>query len=354
MINIVTCICVDKDDNDESIYPQMNYRTSHQRRLIYWKCAAVSFATSIRCNPGVKHILYTNDHAVVRYKGRDLRAFLTDIGVEIRYLPFEIFKPAPGLSNKFRNAFYKLDVISELGRYENEYNVLLDSDCVWVKNSLSFFQSLDQEKLLVYDCYQRTDPYEKRSGLNQMELGEVFNRIDPAYPVMAPIHYGGEIIGGKGKLFREISDQMHQLFRHIIQTYGNNPPSFSNGNTIFDYDEYITSYVYNKMPEKLIDARDFINRMATPFQGDSLATLNHTIWHLFAEKKLGFMFLFKKVFNPKSNFWKIPTNKLDEYVGKHMGVPKRVSKAEEYLVQAYKAWYALQFIIRQKLRKLSF
>lgn len=144
----------------------MNYRTSRQRRLIYWKCAAVSFATSIRCNPGIRHILYTNDLAPVRYKGRDLRTFLTDMGIEIRYLPFEVFKPLPGLSKKFKNAFYKLDVIRELGKFVNQYSIVLDSDCVWVKNNQSFFQSLDQEKLLVYDCYQHKDPYEKRSGLN--------------------------------------------------------------------------------------------------------------------------------------------------------------------------------------------
>ncbi|QHT70291.1 hypothetical protein GXP67_28385 [Rhodocytophaga rosea] len=354
MINIVTCICVDKDDKDESVYPRMNYRTSQQRRLIYWKCAAVSFATSIRCNPGIRHILYTNDHTAVRYKGHDLRAFLTDLGVEIRYLPFEIFKPFPGVSKKFRNAFYKLDVISELGKHENEYNVLLDSDCVWVKNSLSFFQAIDHEKLLVYDCYQRTDPYEKRSGLNRMDLGEMFNRIDPAYPVAAPIHYGREIIGGNGRMFREISNQMHQFFRHVLQTYGNDPPRFPNGNSIFDYEEYVTSFVYNKMPDRLIEAGDLIHRVAAPYQKNSLAAMNYTIWHLLAEKRLGFMFLFKKVFDLKSAFWKIPLDNLDEYISKHMGVSRRKSVIEKYLVRVYKAWYAAQFIVRRKLRKLSF
>ncbi len=108
------------------------------------------------------------------------------------------------------------------------------------------------------------------------------------------------------------------------------------------------------MPDKLIDAKDFIRRMATPLEETSLKNINFTIWHLFAEKKMGFMFLFDKVFNQKSAFWKTPLDKLDEYIGRVMRVAHRKSAMDNLYIKMYKAWYAIQFIVRQKLRKLSF
>ena len=43
-------------------------------------------------------------------------------GVEIRYLPFEVFNPPKKFSSKLKLAFYKLDVIKDLGKENNGHS----------------------------------------------------------------------------------------------------------------------------------------------------------------------------------------------------------------------------------------
>src|SRR3954465_11319456 len=93
------CICVDEDKRDNTIqYLSIPNQNGNQRRIIYWRCAVVSFATSVRCNPQVRHALYTNDPHPVLINGGDAKEKLREMGVEVKIIPFEVFKPPMGFS----------------------------------------------------------------------------------------------------------------------------------------------------------------------------------------------------------------------------------------------------------------
>lgn len=100
------------------------------------------------------------------------------------------------------------------------------------------------------------------------------------------------------------------------------------------------------------EAGGFIKRIQTSLENNEAMPedLHLTVWHLFAEKKMGFVFLFNKVIDKNSAFWKVPMDLFNSYIGKYMGVPARKSPLEIALLKAYKGWSSLLYLIGKNLK----
>lgn len=350
-MNIVTSICVDEDikDNDV-IYPATHGASGNQRKIIYWKCVGVFFATSIRCNPTAKHILYTNDENPVIIKGIDLKQFLVELGVEIRYVPFRHFKPPAGYSKVFKNAFYKLDVMRELGmEEENEQSLLLDSDCVWTKQNNELLKLLNSHDVLLYDVYKSDQGTKGKFHEVRLKLGKLYKEIYPEYPKTEPTQFGGEFVAANSKNFKVMADLMEEAFNLIISKFKDHPLRLNQDRRIFDGMEFLTSYVYNSMPLEYFNAKDFISRIwnALKFSNTSKEDMRLTIWHMPSEKTQGFPLLYKQIVNKNSRFWRTPIDKFDVYLGKYLGVPKQFVK-ERYVMLLKKLFEAIKRKIIKK------
>jgi hypothetical protein len=321
------CICVDEDKHDNNIqYLSIPDQNGNQRRIIYWRCAVVSFATSIRCNPQVRHILYTNDPHPVLINDVDAKEKLQELGVQVKVIPFEAFKPPMGFSQNFKNAFFKLDVIKQLSLENDTHNLLLDLDCVWIRSAENLINSIESGLLLLYDNYEMTDPLKKIHGMSMAEMGKVYQEIDPNYPTPYPILFGGEFIAGSNHHFRRITNDLTAAFHQILENYPQQPPMFCHQQSIFDNDEYLTSFVYNRMEMSWTNAKQYIRRINTDMSYSSArpSDMDLTIWHLLDEKTQGFPLLYKEVINSKSFFWKVPLDKLSQYLGGYLGIPDNV------------------------------
>jgi hypothetical protein len=324
MINIVTSICVDQEEGDENvIYPSTLGASKNKRRLIYWKCAAALLATSKRCNPKARHILYTNDKNEVKIGSFDLRGYLKEIGVEVIQLPFRHFVPPSGYSLSFKNAFYKLDVIKAMGDLENDYSILLDSDCVWTKPSEEFINQITSENILLYNVYFESKPGEVYYDV-RLALGKIYKEIDPTYPDPAPIQYGGELISGKATHLRVIAHKMKEVFDTVVKRYKAGPPVFFRESSLFDGDEFLSAFVLNNMPFKKVEANKYLKRIWNTFRVSTVKPedMDLVIWHMPFEKTQGFPLLFKEVINKNSEFWSVPIDQFNVYLGQYLGVPK--------------------------------
>lgn len=335
-MNIVTSICVDEDEKDlDVIYPATLGASGDQRKIIYWKCVAVFFATSVRCNPTAKHILYTNDRHPVIIKGADLKVFLTGLGVDIRYVPFKHFKPPVGYSKIFKNAFYKLDVMRELGmEEENEYSILLDSDCVWTKHNSNIVDLFKSGEVLLYDMYQSyKNPTKGKFYEVRVKLGKLYKEVNPNYPKMEPTQFGGEFVGALNKNFKVMADLIHEAFILILASFKDPDLKLDDGRRLFDGMEFLTSYVYNSMPLKYFNAKDFISRIWTSLKFSNATPEDRrlTVWHMPSEKTQGFPLLYDKIVNKNSKFWNVPVEEFSTYLGGYLGVPKQYT-SQRYLM----------------------
>jgi hypothetical protein len=350
-LTIVTSICVDviTEQGEKILYPQLKNINPQERKAIYWKCVFLFFATSYRCNPTVSHLLLTNDTEDVIIDGVDIKAKLQEWGVEIKILPFEAFNPPKGYSNRFKNAFYKLDVIKYLGEsVPDGYYLLLDSDCLWVRKNDSLIQeTVSEDFLILYDVdILGHDPSKKLQGMERKDVRKIFDRIEPGYPDISPILFGGEVIGGTKANLKKVADELMNAFQYILRTYKNESevPAFPNQRNIFSGMEYFTSMVYNRLTIPWKDASFFMRRVWTAFKYTDVqkTDLNLTLWHMPAEKNQGFIKIFRHAIRPNSKFWKTDLNKFHQYLGLYCGVPlsyfnpKRFSIVVKKIVSKFK------------------
>ena len=328
MYNIVTVICVDTERADGTIiYPMMSVQDGELRRRTFWRLSTVLLCSSLRCNPDKHHILFTNDRKKLRIDGTDPRQYLQDRGVEIRYVPFELFRLPSGLSRYFKNIYYRLDVWRCLGE-EAGPSIVLDSDCLWTRPNRALDEQILSGRLLLLDNYKRKDPFlASPHNLSMSDMGLLYKQIDPSYPTAFPIWYGGELTAASGPVFAELSASLLDLHRFLVTQAQEHQQMFvfSNGSTMFDNDELYTNFVFNRGKLPIMDISDSAKRMWTLDSLNNITDndLDLTLWHLPGEKETGLFLLFNEATNGNSGFWNVPIEEFPRYLGRYTGVPQR-------------------------------
>ncbi|WP_158860059.1 hypothetical protein [Lunatibacter salilacus] len=337
MYNIVTCISVDQDKTGGKVkYPNIGTENKN-RKHVYWRCAYTFCAASVKVNPEKKHIVVTNDLEEIIIDNINVKDELAGLGVTIIYLDFDRFDPGKH-SMRFRNAFYKLQVIERLAQ-ETLPSLLLDSDILWHKKDVVLDDIMSSgEYLVLQDTYQRSNkPLEKLHNISMKDMGDLYRLIGiQGYNQPYPIWYGGELIGGSPQTLGKVAKNILELLNYCKEEDNKgNKFLFPNGNSIFDGDEFISSYVYNSMDVKIYDSYNrHIKRLWTAevYNNVSEGDENIPIWHLISEKGTGLKQLFYESVNPDSEFWNCTD--FTEYLGKYVGIPKRNFKDKSSTVKS--------------------
>lgn len=342
-MNIVTSLCVDEDGQEASRYAQLLDMQAEQRRRVYWQCVVVFFASSVRCNPGARHLFFTNDQAPAGWRGLDYRAFLARIGVEIRLLPFTSFVPPPGFSTDFRNGFYKLEVLQALADPAlGPSSVLFDSDCVWTRPVPELARRLEtSNQLLLLDVQAGSTPDDQVAGLSRRAIGALYREIYPGYPAAVPTFFGGEVVGGSQATLAALLADLQATWQHLQRAYPAAPPRFSTQESIYDGDEYVMNLVYNRRPWPWLDASPYLRRIWTSHRYTNVLPTDAALplWHLPSEKLQGLPVLCRQALNPASDFWRVPLAGFGTYLGRYLGLtawaPQRLLALSTKLPRAW-------------------
>ncbi len=307
---------------------------------MYWQCVFTFCWSSTRTNPGIQHLVYTNDEEICTIAGVSIQGALEDMGVEIVHLPFEEFDPGDR-SRKFRNAFYKLEVVKGMSGLAAP-SLLVDSDCLWHKASSDLDDSMLQgDRLLLQDTYQRSSSPELREphNVSMLDFGDLYRRIDPAYSTDRPIWYGGEIIGGTPEILARVSGSYSALFSELMSRPAADL-NLANGDTIFDNDEYFSSFVFNNGDYDILDTWGrFSARVETryPRRRTNSGLRDIPVWHLPYEKTRGLSALFSAVIHGQLDDAR--KEDLTSTLGGYVGAPRRTISRQTDAVDLAK-WLA--------------
>jgi len=312
-------MCCDRE-GEESIYPQaqgLNVKSSSADfQSIYWQCAVVFFASSVRNNPSANHILCTNAEKLPNLGNFNMEDFFAQIGVKVAQLPFSYKHPLEYFP-AFRSTYFKFDIVKYLknNSESNDICLSLDSDCVWVNSVDRMIEAIEKNGIATYERYYQED--EAINGLNRLEMQKIYHEL--GYKIEQPPRYfGAEFIGSTGANVKKLSEEIDEIWNISLER-------FAQGKSKFNTEEQMLSYIYNKQGYAPGTANPYLERIwtAAQFYTASKSNFKLDVWHLPAEKAKGITRLFLEVSNSKSLFWTLPVGEeFMKYAAGYLGIPK--------------------------------
>jgi hypothetical protein len=309
-----------ESEGDESTYPQVHGRSSSQAfQATYWRCVALFFASSHRHHPHAKHLLFTNVENLPSVSGVDMGVLLERLGIEVVRLPLTFATPQ-GHFHAWRNQFYVFDITAYLAQRvaDRDAILLLDSDCVWIRNADAIHEALDRDGLLTYVISFPIDWIE--SGLTREDMRAISSDL-LRREVRNPLEYcGGEFLAATGAELRRLQSEVVTTWNELLARY-------ADGKKVFNEEAQLLSHVYEKLGCPLGNGNPFVRRIWTGSFGAFNTALPYdlglVVWHLPLEKKFGIRRLFPAVADPASRLWStVVGDELRDYLGANLGVPR--------------------------------
>jgi hypothetical protein len=317
LMRIATSVCV-ADSADAILYPQLQGLDSNTRADVYWRCAAALLASLRRTNPEVELFL-VSDVDVATAAPAPMPTLLDRLQVTTVHLKFETFLPPAHASRKFRNNFYKLDVLSYLaGLPDAPPTLLLDSDVIALR-PLNGISAQCADGLVVYHPY--------RDGRTDQRSRDLLPIVKPLFADLGQLNYvGGESIGGPTQHLQHLSRLLESGYLRATELAATDQlPRLVTGDCVFDNDEYLLTGALSMLETTVSEISPWLRRIHTNtrFYDARPSDVDLELWHLPGEKTRGFRPLYDAVTNPASWFWHAGDEDFRRRAGQLLGVPTR-------------------------------
>jgi len=301
-----------------TFFPQLGTLShSPDAKNVYWRCAVAFYASSLRLNPTIKHVFFTNTELPI-VDGLDIAKIFEQWSIELIKLEISHRLPQDSVAS-WGNQFYIFDILNYL--VENPIAgiaIILDSDVIWLKPVSEMLEEIAKEGALTYRM--GLNEYPKNcliNGRSREQLAEFFSANGGG--IVETIDYnGGEIYAARQDVTERIATRAKTLWPKIAAGARNAPLE----------EAHFLSLLYALENIQQGTANRFIKRMWTTFKHNNLSPddVNLVIWHLPAEKKTGFGDLFLEIVasppDRRSNPMRIDALEITNYA-RLMGFPRR-------------------------------
>ncbi len=334
-----------EQSGEESFYPQVAELSSSQKfQEVYWRCVVSQFASSIRNNPGCKHIFFTNvpkDFLPI-VDGVRLGDFMQKHDIEVVNL--DLAYPTPeNFYHEWRSQFYVFGIFDWIiANHSNDDNVylLLDSDCAWVRSGEKLTAETRQAGTLIYEIPYTEDHVAQ--GLTRLDMKDIYEEMLGKEIDIVPPYIGGEIQCFDLKTMKLLMKDYPEVWEQTLQRHFEGKKKFTN-------EAFVLSYLFFKNGFVEDTLHTYIRRIWTVDHHYTAekADLDLTIWHLPTEKKYGFKRMFDDIMNPASRFYSIQpgSNEWIMYCAELMQIPER-SLARKIKSQLREVKNRLQYALK--------
>lgn len=313
---VISCWFVADAASEATYFPQIGIQSdSPDAHKIYWRCIICFYVTSLAVNPQSRHVFFTNV-ALPMVDGLDVAALFAQWGVETVTMPVRHRLPANTVS-AWGNQFYVLDIIHYFSRSgTGERFLILDSDCVWIRNGDALASAIDRHgQLTLLDDNAYPDPDKPINGLSRRQMAAFLKSVGGRDAPEIP-YFGGEIFAATKNAIDDVAARSTTLWPLVVDRAPNAPLE----------EAHFLSIVAALREDAPATANMFIRRMWTTFKHNTLrpSDVDLTIWHLPAEKRSGFATLFAYL-RPRLMAGQKPGEAAPTVaqLGRMMGVPRR-------------------------------
>ncbi len=267
------------------------FSSSMRVQNYYWRCVFVLFESSNRLNDGARHLLFVNQRPPVEIDGIKTSDLISHFNIEVIEFP-TITKSPENYYGSWNTQFIVIDVLDWLSRnvLDDDVILILDSDIVFNKSLDNlFYEELKCHKALLYSIdYSKSHVI---NGLTKSDLLEIAKDIDPDFSEIEFTYSGGELICCLGSQVEKIAKIARKTYEICIQRYFEEKIKFNE-------EAHLLSYVYAKMGYSTHTANMFLKRIWTDRSVHSNVDGREkdlVLWHLPAEKKTGFVKMFRSL-----------------------------------------------------------
>lgn len=317
---IATWIVLDKVE-EATDFPSVGENSSRAAfQLVYWRCVATFFATSLAHDPEARHVLYSNvDVAEAAPPG--ILAHLRALGVEFRLCDITFRLPSGSVS-RWGNQFYVLDVIRDFAAHpKGEALVLVDSDCVIRRALTPLLPRIREHRCLTYTLRPRDQKnYELGQLLNGMSharMGQVLEETFGASVAEPPQYHGGEFFAATHGFCRDLLPRIEQLWPRAVAEarWPDSIKEEAHFLSILAYAQGVPPYTANDVIRRIWTNFEDINT-----QPDDAAL---AIWHVPAEKKYGIRRLWRHMERRRLVGQRLSPETSNRLTRRYIGVPRR-------------------------------
>ncbi len=295
-MNIIVTWMYSSPGNENILHAQMGSASGSQKiQNLYWRCVFLLFESSTRLNPGARHILFINQNPPGTIDGVDINRLIQQFNIEIIEFP-TITKSPLDYYGAWNTQFIVLDVLDWLKKNINkEDNIfILDSDIIFNKPiNEKLLSALKDHGALLYSIDYTED--HDINGLTLFDLVKIAKEINTGFPSDDFTYSGGEFICCTGREIPKIARIARKSYRLSLERH-------KKGLKKFNEEAHLLSYVYHELGYQTHTGNQFIKRMWTNrsiYSNIDGTEFDLVLWHLPAEKKRGFVNVFKsfKEFN---------------------------------------------------------
>ncbi len=298
---------------EESAYAQMwGSSSSPAFQDVYWRTLVVSLVTCRELNPEVELAVYLNEPGLPVVDGVDVAKTFAALGVDVRILSWR--RRPPRLLSAWGCQMFQLDVVEDLARRAAEVSVFLDLDTVWLRPADPILDAVASRGLLTYDL--QVDADDRSNDLTPREIAHLLRRYHPGFVEEAVTFTGGEFLAAGADAMGRVAAQIDALWVSVYDDMCKGVPTYTR-------EDHFLSAVYATTLGANALGNDFVRRIWTGYHyRDARAEdLDLTVWHLPAEKRLGFARMFRDLGN--GHVPRAGTPGYLAYLRETMGVPER-------------------------------
>lgn len=314
---ISTWLYIESKD-DESYYPQVGGTSSDINiQKIYWKCVFDFFHSSLKFNRDKKHLFFTNiDIKNMRVLDIDLEEFFYDNNIDV--IKIELTNKTPkDWFGEWRNQLYIFDILEYIKQNYNDSCkfVILDSDCIFTKNIDCIYNDINKYKNLCLNL--NYDSNHRINGLTEVDMAQIYNKVFDANEEIVK-YYGGEFFAADYKSICDIVMIFNRLWNENFQLYKGKQYKLNE-------EAHFFSCIYKFLNINNDYGNKFIKRMWTSYRYNNIDKSDEclAIWHLPAEKRTGFIYLFDEIYKDYKAYWNISDDDYRIILKKNLGIPKK-------------------------------
>ncbi|MGZ8216725.1 hypothetical protein [Methylomagnum sp.] len=277
---------------DKVLHNQVGLDSDLQKtQNYYWRCLFCLFESSHRLNEDVRHILFVNKAPPDFIDGIDIARLIRAFRIEVVILD-RFTRPPKDTFTAWNTQFIVLDVIDWLADHTavDDAVLILDGDCVFQRPiGAEFLADLDREGALLYSLDY--SPEHSINGLSRRQLADLSQDYDASLKLTEFVYNGGEFICVMGRELRRIGSRARAAYHISLDRAARGLPKFCE-------EAHLLSHVYHALGYRTHTGNAYIKRIWTNrgvYSNVDGTELGLTIWHLPAEKKRGFITLFRSL-----------------------------------------------------------